>query len=172
MLYRGMDRAQLDTAYNNSAAVTNYNAIKADWHARSARVRQSRRGHLDLEYGDTPRQHLDPFLTDSPRGWGHEEYLLPASNFPLGILQISKSLAFYQGHHNEAIGWEEGRNRVMTTNNHIDRELGEAQLDEQDLDQVTGGVIITKHVDKASPSLMLSGGGTPSLEYWLQQLMF
>jgi type VI protein secretion system component Hcp len=60
----------------------------------------------------------------------------------------------------------------MTTNNHIDRELGEAQLDEQDLDQVTGGVIITKHVDKASPSLMLSGGGTPSLEYWLQQLMF
>jgi hypothetical protein len=25
-------------------------------------------------------------------------------------LQISKSLAFYQGHHNEAIGWEEGRN--------------------------------------------------------------
>ena len=67
MLYRGMDRAQLDTAYNNSAAVTNYNAIKADWHARSARVRQSRRGHLDLEYGDTPRQHLDPFLADSPR---------------------------------------------------------------------------------------------------------
>ena len=67
MLYRGMDRAQLDTAYNNSAAVTNYNAIKADWHARSARVRQSRRGHLDLEYGDTPRQHLDPFDADSPR---------------------------------------------------------------------------------------------------------
>jgi type VI protein secretion system component Hcp len=58
------------------------------------------------------------------------------------------------------------------TNNHIDRELGEAQLDEQDLDQVTGGVIITKHVDKASPSLMLCGGGTPSLEYWLQQLIF
>jgi hypothetical protein len=28
------------------------------------------------------------------------------------------------------------------------------------------------YVDKASPSLMLSGGGTPSLEYWLQQLMF
>jgi arylformamidase len=67
MLYRGMNRAQLDTAYNNSAAVPNYEAIKADWHARSAHVRQSRRCHLDLKYGDTPRQHLDLFLADSPR---------------------------------------------------------------------------------------------------------
>jgi len=67
MLYRGMDRAQLDTAYNNSAAVPNYDAIKADWHARSARVRRTRRGHLDLEYGDTPRQHLDLFIADSRR---------------------------------------------------------------------------------------------------------
>ena len=67
MLYRGMDRAQLDTAYNNRAAVPNYEAIKAGWHARSVRVRQTRRGHLDLEYGDATRQHLDLFLADSPR---------------------------------------------------------------------------------------------------------
>ena len=67
MLYRGMDRAQLDSAYNNRAAVPNAEAIIAGWHARSARVRQSRRGHLDLEYGDTPRQHLDLFLADSQR---------------------------------------------------------------------------------------------------------
>jgi arylformamidase len=67
MLYRGMDRAQLNAAYNNSAAVPTVDAIRADWDARSASVRQNRRGHLDLEYGDTPRQRLDLFLADSPR---------------------------------------------------------------------------------------------------------
>ena len=39
MLYRGMDRAQLDAAYNNSAAVPERDTIVADWAARSARVR-------------------------------------------------------------------------------------------------------------------------------------
>jgi len=67
MLYRGMDRAKLDAAYNNSAAVANYPAIKADWQARSARVRQARRGHLDLRYGEAPRQRLDLFLADDPQ---------------------------------------------------------------------------------------------------------
>src|ERR1700681_4309238 len=66
MLYRGMDRAQLDAAYNNSDAVPTVDAIRADWDARSASVRQRRRGHLDLEYGDTLRQRLDLFLADSP----------------------------------------------------------------------------------------------------------
>jgi arylformamidase len=66
MLYRGMDRAQLDAAYNNSAAVPNVNAIRADWDARSTSVRQTRRGHLNLQYGDTPRQRLDLFLADNP----------------------------------------------------------------------------------------------------------
>src|SRR5215470_9425063 len=67
MRYRGMDRAQLDTAYNNSAAVTNYEAIMANWNARSARVRQSHCRYLDLCYGDRPRQRLDLFLADEPR---------------------------------------------------------------------------------------------------------
>src|SRR5215468_7037386 len=67
MLYRGMDRAQLDTAYDNSAAVPSYEAIRVDWDARSARVRQSRRGHLDLAYGAAPRQRLDLFLAERPR---------------------------------------------------------------------------------------------------------
>jgi arylformamidase len=66
MLYRGMDRAQLDAAYNNSAAVPTVDATRADWDARSASVRQSRRDHLDLAYGDRPRQRLDLFLADSP----------------------------------------------------------------------------------------------------------
>jgi arylformamidase len=67
MLYRGMDRAQLDAAYNNGAAVANVDAIRADWDARSARVRQGRRGHLDLAYGAAPRQRLDLFLAERPR---------------------------------------------------------------------------------------------------------
>jgi hypothetical protein len=51
MLYRGMDRAQLDAAYNNTAAVPERDAIIADWGARSAKVRREYAGHLDLAYG-------------------------------------------------------------------------------------------------------------------------
>ena len=62
MLYRGMDRAQLDAAYNNSAAVPERDEIVADWATRSAKVRRRHAGHLDLAYGDTPRERLDLFL--------------------------------------------------------------------------------------------------------------
>src|SRR6201993_5498916 len=62
MLYRGMARAQLDAAYNNSAAVPERDEIVAGWAARSARVRRECAGHLDLAYGDTPRERLDLFL--------------------------------------------------------------------------------------------------------------
>ena len=68
MLYRGMDRAQLDAAYNNSAAVPERDAIVAGWAARSARVRRECAGHLDLAYGDTPRERLDLFLAADPKG--------------------------------------------------------------------------------------------------------
>jgi arylformamidase len=67
MLYRGMDRAQLDTAYNNSAAVPERDAIVADWAARRAKVRREYAGHLDLAYGATPRERLDLFLTAQPK---------------------------------------------------------------------------------------------------------
>src|SRR2546423_12688741 len=66
MLYRGMDRAQLDAAYNNTAAVPQRDAIVADWTVRSARVRRERQGHLDLRYGDSPRERLDLFLAAEP----------------------------------------------------------------------------------------------------------
>ena len=46
MLYRGMDRAQLDAAYNNLAAVTSSAKLLADWAARSAIFRERHRGHL------------------------------------------------------------------------------------------------------------------------------
>jgi hypothetical protein len=62
MLYRGMDRAQLDAAYNHSAAVSERDAIVADWAARSARVRREYAGHLGLAYGETSREQLDLFL--------------------------------------------------------------------------------------------------------------
>jgi acetyl esterase/lipase len=62
MLYRGMERAQLDAAYNNTAAVPERDAIVADWTARSATVRRERGGRLDLAYGDSPRERIDLFL--------------------------------------------------------------------------------------------------------------
>jgi len=38
MLYRGMDRAQLDVAYNNLAAVTASAKLLADWSVRTVRA--------------------------------------------------------------------------------------------------------------------------------------
>jgi hypothetical protein len=58
MLYRGMDRAQLDAAYNNSAVVPERDGIVADWAARSAKVQREYAGHLDLVYRETPRERL------------------------------------------------------------------------------------------------------------------
>src|SRR5437868_7070917 len=67
MLYRGMDRTQLDAAYNNSAAVPERDAIIADWTARSATVRREHAGHLDMPYGESPRERLDLFLASNPK---------------------------------------------------------------------------------------------------------
>ena len=67
MRYGGVDRAQLDAAYNNSAAVPERDAIAADWAARSARVRREYAGRLDLAYGETPRERLDLFLDGDPQ---------------------------------------------------------------------------------------------------------
>ncbi len=66
MLYRGMDRAQLDAAYDNLAAVTASAKLLADWAARSARFRERHRGHLGLAYGEQPRERLDLFLAGNP----------------------------------------------------------------------------------------------------------
>ncbi|HWB52054.1 MAG TPA: alpha/beta hydrolase [Stellaceae bacterium] len=65
-LYRGMDRAQLDAAYNNGAAVKERDAIVADWAARSARMRATHGAHLDLAYGAAPRERIDLFLAADP----------------------------------------------------------------------------------------------------------
>jgi arylformamidase len=67
MLYRGMDRAQLDAGYNNGAAVPARDAIIADWAKRSDRLRGQHQGHLDLQYGDNPRERVDLFLAANPK---------------------------------------------------------------------------------------------------------
>ena len=66
-LYRGMDRAALDTAYNNGAAVADSDRFIAKWEQRSAQLRAERPCRLDLRYGEAPRNRLD-FFTASERG--------------------------------------------------------------------------------------------------------
>jgi len=60
-LYRGMDRAALDAAYNNTLAVAGSAAILADWQLRSNRLAAERPQHLDLRYGDAERNRVDYF---------------------------------------------------------------------------------------------------------------
>lgn len=67
VLYRGMDRAALDAAYNNSAAVKDSAAWTEEWRSRSA---QARRGHgvrLDIPYADGERTRFDYFPAGSAR---------------------------------------------------------------------------------------------------------
>jgi len=60
-LYRGMDRAALDAAYNNSAAVKDSAQIVAQWDARSARLRAAHPEGMDLRYGPEERNRIDYF---------------------------------------------------------------------------------------------------------------
>jgi len=60
-IYRGMDRAALDKAYNNGAAVANSAQIVADWQARSERIRAKYPDGLDLRYGPAERNRIDLF---------------------------------------------------------------------------------------------------------------
>src|SRR5688572_3875694 len=61
MLYRGMDRAALDAAYNNRAAVATFPAISAERLERSRRVRERCTLRADLRYGDGARARVDLF---------------------------------------------------------------------------------------------------------------
>ena len=63
-LYRGMDRAALNAAYNNSAAVTNSTALMADLRSRSDRLRSEMPQHIDLRYGASPRNRIDYFAPE------------------------------------------------------------------------------------------------------------
>jgi acetyl esterase/lipase len=56
-----MDRAALDAAYNNGAAVKDSAQIVAGWEARSARLRAAHPDAMDLRYGKDERNRIDYF---------------------------------------------------------------------------------------------------------------
>ena len=60
-LYRGMDRAALDAAYNNSLAVADSPQIVAGWEKRGAAFRSLHSQNLDLRYGPAERNRIDCF---------------------------------------------------------------------------------------------------------------
>src|SRR5258708_22215166 len=61
-IYRGMDRAALDAAYNNSAAVPDSAERMARGRERSAAVRANTSPRLlDVAYGSPPRERLGHF---------------------------------------------------------------------------------------------------------------
>lgn len=62
-VYRGMDRATLDAAYNNSAAVATSASHVAEWERRSAVVREAPFATLDLPYGPAPKNRIDYFAS-------------------------------------------------------------------------------------------------------------
>lgn len=66
-VYRGMDRATLDAAYNNGKAVANSPEILADWLLRSAAIRAAKPEHLDIPYGSRERNRVD-FFSCGKRG--------------------------------------------------------------------------------------------------------
>lgn len=66
IVWGGMTRAQLDAAYNNSAAVKNSDAKIAEYTERSARLRAHRNELLDLRYGPRPRNTIDIYRSGVP----------------------------------------------------------------------------------------------------------
>jgi arylformamidase len=60
-IYRGMDRATLDAAYDNTGAVADSQTYRANWWDRSAAIRAEPASKLDLRYGERPRELIDYF---------------------------------------------------------------------------------------------------------------
>src|SRR5437870_10663571 len=68
MLYRGMDRAALDAAYDNGAAVGPVKRERyfADRRIRSEAFRKRHSGQIDVPYGVGARQRLDVYPCGTP----------------------------------------------------------------------------------------------------------
>jgi arylformamidase len=62
-LYRGMDRAALDVAYNNRAVVPDWQGYLDRWRTRSDALYASGRCARDLRYGAAPRNRIDLFAS-------------------------------------------------------------------------------------------------------------
>jgi arylformamidase len=65
-IYRGMNRAALDAAYNNSAAVADSDRWLERWRRRSDEVRGIPGARLDVAYGPKERTRLDYFPAGPP----------------------------------------------------------------------------------------------------------
>jgi arylformamidase len=61
VIYRDMNRAELDAAYNNSEAVADSPQYLKRWREASERVRARPDAQLDIVYGERPRARLDYF---------------------------------------------------------------------------------------------------------------
>jgi arylformamidase len=61
VIYRGMDRATLDTAYDNTGAVADSQDYRARWWESSAAIRAEPGSRLDMRYDARPRATLDYF---------------------------------------------------------------------------------------------------------------
>jgi acetyl esterase/lipase len=70
MLYRGMDQAALDAAYNNGAAagIERRDRIMADWTARTAALAGRVRARRDLRYGPAARNSVDFYPSGNAAG--------------------------------------------------------------------------------------------------------
>jgi arylformamidase len=66
-IYRGMDRAALDMAYDNTGAVADSQAYRARWWEASAVIRAEPETRLDLRYAVRPRATLDYFPSGATR---------------------------------------------------------------------------------------------------------
>lgn len=68
MLYRGMDKAALDAAYNNSAAVgmTKRDAYVGGWAKRGEAARKAGKPQFDIKVGPGARERLDFFPCGKP----------------------------------------------------------------------------------------------------------
>lgn len=65
-VYKGMNRAALDAAYNNSLAVANSTELMAGFDEQSAQMRRTPGAHIDLRYGPKPRNLIDYFPAAQP----------------------------------------------------------------------------------------------------------
>ncbi|HEX3476513.1 MAG TPA: alpha/beta hydrolase [Kofleriaceae bacterium] len=65
-IYRGMNRAALDAAYNNSAAVADSERWLEQWRRHSAELRGAAGARLDVAYGPKERNRLDYFPSGRP----------------------------------------------------------------------------------------------------------
>jgi arylformamidase len=65
-IYRGMDRAALDAAYDNTAACPNVQEYRERWWKVSEALRKAPPSRCDLRYGERPRATLDYFPCGRP----------------------------------------------------------------------------------------------------------